>query len=503
MANLPQHLQNLSVKEKQRLLEILLTELQASSMRAHPRQQDFLNLECEEALYGGAAGGGKTEALLMWLAQPIKYPRYSGLFLRRTFQQLSRSNDSPIARSALIYKPLGGTYSAGEHRWTFPSGAVIEFGHMQHETSYLEYQGPSYHRVAFDEVTQFMEMQYVFMFSRRRKDPNFPYSMGQRASANPGGIGHEWVRKRFVSEAAQRFVKALTYRQPSPLGTVFWLNDDRCFVPARVADNPSIDVEDYLKRMLGHLPPKLREQMAAGDWDAVEGALIDVDAITRYGVEDGMLCALGPDGRALFSRDESSCRLFATIDTAGSSREKSKAGQAKPRSSSVIAVWRYDRKTDTLFLRHVWRDQVEWKELCAATNRTLTQWGVKRTKVENAHVGPSLVSEFKGKFGMRLASTKLAEMVVSDRGAKYERAVASDLFDRINAGNFRLPDPDRVPGVHQWLLPYERELTAWTGDPEEPADQIDVSAYACDECKTGKRRWGGAVSTRKSYIRGA
>src|SRR6476620_1861568 len=78
----------------------------------HPRQAEFLGLNCEEALYGGAAGGGKTEALLMWLAQGITVPGYSAIFFRRTYAQLAKSNDSPLTKSHDLFRPLGGKYKA-------------------------------------------------------------------------------------------------------------------------------------------------------------------------------------------------------------------------------------------------------------------------------------------------------------------------------------------------------------------------------------------------------
>ena len=91
----------------------------------HPRQADFLALTCEEALFGGAAGGGKTQSLLMWLAEGVQVPGYSAVFFRRTYAQLSKSNDSPLTKSHELFRPLGGKYKGTEHKWTFPSGASI------------------------------------------------------------------------------------------------------------------------------------------------------------------------------------------------------------------------------------------------------------------------------------------------------------------------------------------------------------------------------------------
>jgi hypothetical protein len=181
----------------------------------HPRQADFLSLKCEEALYGGAAGGGKTEALLMWLAEGVEVPGYSAIFFRRTFAQLQKSNDSPITKSHELFRPLGGKYKAGEHKWSFPSGATIEFGHMQHENTVMNYQGPAYHRVAFDELTQFSESQYTYLFSRMRMRKDFPIKMGIRAASNPGGPGHAWVKARFITLEAERELQALRAFEPS------------------------------------------------------------------------------------------------------------------------------------------------------------------------------------------------------------------------------------------------------------------------------------------------
>lgn len=458
----------------------------------HPRQKEFLELTCEEALYGGAAGGGKTEALLRWLGQGYDTPGFSGLFLRRTYPQLSKSNDSPIMRSFRIYTPLGGRYHASDHKWVFPSGAIIEFGHMQYESSVADYTGPSYHRIAFDELTQFSETQYGFMFSRIRKQIGFPIPLGIRAATNPGGPGHNWVRKRFISNEAQAMVKQLTYRDPSPRG-VFTSPTGQVFVPARVADNPSLDVDDYITRMLGSLPPKLREQMASGDWDAVEGALIDVGNIARYSMEGDYLCALDTMGKKTHIAQTVNISRFATIDTAGTAEIKT-AHKTKPRASSVIAIWDFDKRSKTLYLRHVWRGKVEWAGLKSAFVNTLMTWAPKKVYIENAHVGPALVSEFKNQFRLELMSTRLEDMRVNGDGAKLNRAIAGGLFEFIDQGRLRLPAYGLVPGVDLWLEEYERELMAWTGSPDEPSDQIDVTSYACDRAESAVGKvWGGVI----------
>jgi hypothetical protein len=256
-------LQNLTDQE---LLRLSPLTRHTTTKVPHPRQAEFLGLRCEEALYGGAAGGGKTEALLMWLAEGVDVPSYSAVFFRRTYAQLSKSNDSPLTKSHELYRPLGGKYKGTDHKWLFPSGASIEFGHLPHEDSIYNYQGPAYHRVAFDELTQFSESQYVYLISRMRRRVDFPVPMGFRAASNPGGPGHTWVKQRFITREAERTIQSLGPYERSPPGLIFWPAPNRAFVPARVADNPSLDIDDYVERMLTQLPPALRLRLLNGDW---------------------------------------------------------------------------------------------------------------------------------------------------------------------------------------------------------------------------------------------
>lgn len=462
----------------------------------HPRQIEFLDLTCEEGLYGGAAGGGKTEALLEWLKQGIHIPAYSGLFLRRTYAQLSKSNDSPILRSMRLYPQLGGVYNSGHHRWTFPSGAIIEFGHMQHEGSIADYQGPSYHRVAWDEVTQFYESQYTFMFSRLRNPPNFPIVLGMRCSANPGGIGHLWTKKRFVTEQAQAMLRKLTFQDPSPPGAVFYSTPTRAFVPSRVVDNPSIDVHAYIARMDRNLPTKLKEQLINGDWDAIEGALIDPAQWGRYAQQGNLLARLNTEGKRSWVRDDRAMRRFCTIDTAGTSKDIADLKRGKPPSSSCCAVWDYDHTMQSIFARHIWSERVGWDGLVENCANLITKWNVKNIKIENAHIGPALYATLVKRFpgaSISLVGPVLAGMTEGHRGAKLDRAIASGFFDMLKSGSILLPEPGRVPGSDEWLANYERITSIWTGAPDEPADEIDVTSYACDEVKTNLSGWGGTV----------
>lgn len=454
----------------------------------HPRQREFLALECEEALYGGAAGGGKTEALLMWLAEGIRVPTYSAVFFRRTYAQLSKSNDSPITKSHELYRPLGGEYRASDHRWKFPSGAAIEFGHMQHETSVHDYQGPAYHRVAFDELTQFSEAQYLYLFSRMRMRKDFPVRMGIRATSNPGGPGHVWVKRRFVTREAEDAVRELSPRTPSPANMVFWPSSERAFVPARVADNPSLDIDDYVRRMLAHLPPVLRERLLNGDWSIVEDAVIRADWLRYYETRGQFLIPLNIHLEPLNELvDGRQCVRIAAVDTAGTSRQKAAERRGKPASWSVCQVWDYWAKPKFLFLRDVWRDRVNWNGLKDGVRRILREWNPQRILIENAHHGPPLAAELK-EFRPRLVST--ATKGGKGLPGKVERA--TPLLNMLERGQVFLPRCD-----NGWLPELEAEWLAWTGLDEETADQIDAAAYVARNLSTrGHASWGGVDPTR-------
>lgn len=208
----------------------------------HPKQAEFLALECREALYGGAAGGGKSDALLMAALQYVHVPGYSALILRRTYADLSL----PDAIMARAKEWLAGTDAVWNDRdkcFRFPSGAVLQFGFLDTEKDKYRYQGGAYHFIAFDELTQFPEAWYRYLFSRLRRPHGSAVPPRVRAATNPGGIGHEWVRRRFIDPG----------------------DSERPFIPARLDDNPSLDAEEY-RGALSVLDTTTRRQLEEGLW---------------------------------------------------------------------------------------------------------------------------------------------------------------------------------------------------------------------------------------------
>lgn len=205
------------------------------------KQAEFLAVETEEALYGGAAGGGKSDALLMAALQYVHVPGYSALILRRTYQDLARS-DAIMARADEWLRSTNARWKAETRTWHFPSGATLSFGYFDSKSDQRNYQGGAWQFIAFDELTQFPEPWYLYLFSRlRRTHQAVPLRM--RAATNPGDIGHEWVFKRFIDPGDR----------------------SRPFIPAKLDDNPHLDREEY-RRQLSKLDEVTRRQLEDGAW---------------------------------------------------------------------------------------------------------------------------------------------------------------------------------------------------------------------------------------------
>lgn len=208
-------------------------------------QAAFLLLDCKEALYGGAAGGGKSDALLMAALQYVDAPGYSAIIFRRSYPDLARPG-AIMDRAASWLANSGAKWQEAKHAWRFPSGAVLSFGHLELDKDKYDYQGAEFQFIGFDELTQFKKPQYTYLFSRLRrlKDSQVPLRM--RGASNPGGIGHQWVHQRFFVEGAAK---------------------QRVFVPAKLQDNPHLDQAGY-RESLQELDPVTRRMLEHGDWDA-------------------------------------------------------------------------------------------------------------------------------------------------------------------------------------------------------------------------------------------
>lgn len=238
-------------------------------------QKVFLRTNSLEALFGGAAGGGKSSALLMAAMQYLDVPNYSAILFRRTFADLSLPG-------ALMDRFRNWISGYDEVHWnsntyvaTFPSGARISFGYLNNQNDYLRYKGSEFQFIGMDEVTEIRENDYRYLFSRLRRPATGPLSkipLRMRAASNPAP---NWVRQRFIVEGQ---------------------STGRVFVPSKLTDNPGIDAFSY-RQALASLDPIERRRLEEGDWWATTlGTMFDRTSFVV--IDPNEVPKVGPTARA-------------------------------------------------------------------------------------------------------------------------------------------------------------------------------------------------------------
>jgi hypothetical protein len=246
-------------------------------------QTTFLKSAAYEVLYGGQAGGGKSDALLYGGLRQIDHPAYKALILRRTFPELRELID----RSLMVFPQAGGVWNQVDHRWTFPSGATYQFGYCGTYQEVMQYQGQQYTWVGFDELGQLAEERiWLYLMSRNRASaPGLVRMM--RASANPGGPGHAWIKRRFIARCPSDGTPVEVIPDNALIGIEGAPMLTRAFVKATLRDNPALmsSDPDYEAR-LRMLPELEFRWLALGDWDA--GAGLGLQELQR----DKHLCTL-------------------------------------------------------------------------------------------------------------------------------------------------------------------------------------------------------------------
>lgn len=246
-----------------------------AELQLQPAQGKAFMSRATEILYGGAAGAGKSHlirvALIAW-AQMIPGLQL-GLF-RRTYPDLQKNHMEGPTSFPMLLAPLteAKTCRIVKNEIEFANGSRITLNHCQHETDRFKYQGAEFHVLAFDELTHFTETIYRFLRSRVRmtglKVPKHLRAIFPRiiCGANPGGIGHMWVKRTFVSIAEPMTIHRTTEEEGAML---------RQYIPAKLVDNPALAKSDptYLSRLLGLGDPVLVRAMLDGDWSIVAGAM--------------------------------------------------------------------------------------------------------------------------------------------------------------------------------------------------------------------------------------
>lgn len=220
------------------------------------KQKRFIDANESEVLFGGAAGGGKSYGQMVdALLFALMYKKSKQLVLRRSFAELDKS----LIRTSLALFPRDiYTFNSSSHTGRFKNGSVIDFGYCAAENDVYQYQSAEYDVIRFDELTHFTEAQYVYLISRVRGANSYPKQI--KSSTNPGGIGHSWVKARFIDRG--------------PAEKVFYGENgmSRIFIPSMLDDNKFLKEGDpeYKKRLLA-LPERERKALLFGDWNIFEG----------------------------------------------------------------------------------------------------------------------------------------------------------------------------------------------------------------------------------------
>lgn len=388
------------------------------------KQAVFLLLDEKEALYGGAAGGGKSDALLMAALMYVDVPGYNALILRKSYKDLSLPS-AIMARSHEWLQSTDAKWNGAEYRWTFPSGATLSFGYLKHDKDKFRYQSAEFQFIGFDELTQFPSDHYLYMFSRLRRLKKAPVPLRVRGGTNPGGMGNDWVYERFV------------------------VDDSRPFIPAKLDDNDYIDKEEYRK------------------------SLRELDETTRKQLEDG-LWVVDPDGKPFLSAwwrgqnryldslellDDAPIARYISWDTAFEDKKDSAY------SSYVVIDLRADYR---IKVREVWRGKLIFPELPDKMIAAAKKWNrdnlLRGVIVEGAASGKPAIQTLRAGSDLELAS-KIIEF--TPKGSKEERANRAGIWCK--RGLVLLPHPEDSVS---WLSTFERELFNF---PEiEKKDQVDA-----------------------------
>ena len=241
-------------------------------------QTEFLSASEREVLYGGSAGGGKSYAMLADPLHGLNDPNFSGLLVRHTTEELREL----IQKSQELYPRAipGIKWSERKSQWTSPRGGRLWMSYLDKDMDVTRYQGQAFNWIGFDELTQWPSpFAWDYMRSRLRSASSMELGLYMRATTNPGGSGHSWVKKMFID--------------PAPYNKPFWATNietgeeikypaghskagqslfKRRFIPASLFDNPYLAESGDYEAMLLSLPEHQRKQLLEGNWDVNEGA---------------------------------------------------------------------------------------------------------------------------------------------------------------------------------------------------------------------------------------
>ncbi len=393
-------------------------------------------------------------ALLVAALQWIEWPGANSLILRRTFKQLNKS-DSIMQKAIEWLVPLRDSqgrkadWNKSDKKFTFPNGNTLEFGHVEHDQAVYDYQGGIWSTICVDECTQFTEFQIAYPRSRQRRAIGSIVPMRWRGATNPGGIGHQHIKDRYVKDANGK----------SPATA------NRQFFPAKLADNPHIDREAYIEQLReSGLDPLTIAQLLDGDWDAVAGGRFQRTWFEERWHRRGDFYVVG--GREYRLRD---MHVFSTCDPAASASNHA--------DYTVISVWAATKCGKLLWLACV-RFKADIPDITPKIAAVVTEW-------RPAFVGIEAIASNRAVY--QIAARWTNPMIPAsplNKGERDKLVHASTGITLASTGRVILPavgiDP-RFP-----IDDVIAELTRFTGIEGQDAndDIVDTLSYAA-ECMMG------------------
>jgi hypothetical protein len=275
-----------------------------------PRQAYAMRCDADQIFYGGAAGGGKTDCSLAFQMRGVlDYGKaWQGIIFRKTYPQLKEI----IRRGKELYKPMGATYHQTDHVFRFPNGAEVWLANLEKDKDVEKYQGQQYTLIIFDELGNWLtDYCWMFMSSRNRSPAGVPCQM--LGTGNPGGVGHVWIKNMFIDgfQPDVKYLIPVAYDEDAKK----WEYISRCFIPARLEDNPKLLEKDpkYRITLLG-LPKPMRRALYDGDWDVFGGQMFDEWRRERHVIKP---FALAQDGwRRFYALDWGSSKPYAIVKLA-------------------------------------------------------------------------------------------------------------------------------------------------------------------------------------------
>lgn len=449
--------------------------------KVHFKQKWFLSITELELLYGGAAGGGKSDSMLMGALQYVDIPGYAAILFRKTYADLSLEG-ALMDRASKWLTGLPGVYKKdGGKKWAFENGGSLSFGYLDNESDKYRYQSAEFQYIGFDELTQFPMEAYSYLFSRLRKPAPGPCGacngrgshrkelcqkclgtgrnllaevpLRMRAASNPGGTHGEWVLNSFIprtylkADAETQFSRVWAKQGPCTTcggsGKVTFhdaLQGDvtsecrtclgqgkarRYFVPARLEDNPSLDMFEY-NQSLSRLPYVTRMQLRSGVWDvAAAGLLFQREWFRSYTMRDRILILKTPGGRKVI--DSTKWWVCLTADTASTTKSTS--------DYTVICAWAITEPEYDICLLGVFRQKILIPKILPTIKRISNAYNSRFTIIEEASSGIAIIQE------ARLNSSGLIIVPYSPHtGDKVSRSTEAQLL--AENGRIYLPESE-------------------------------------------------------------